>query len=67
LQPDQDKKPGRKLLTGNVKLEGMYKDPKRVSKDKPKQFMKEVSTKKLVDNDESDDEIPPLDNGYPAR
>jgi len=67
LQPDQDKKPGRKLLTGNVKLEGMYKDPKRVSKDKPKQFMKEVSTKRLVDNDESDDEIPPLDNGYPAR
>lgn len=61
LQPDQEK-PQRKQPKGTVSVQGIYKDPKRVVQEKPKAFLREVSTKRTVDNDDDeDDEIPPLD------
>lgn len=64
LQPDtQQQQKTRKLPNGTVSVKGMYQDPKRVSKDKPKELLREVATRRTVnDNDEDDDdEIPPLD------
>merc|ERR1719263_883107 len=63
LQPEQDPKARRKQPNGSVSVEGIYKDPRRVAKEKPKELLREVATKRidtgLVDDD--DDEIPPLE------
>merc|ERR1712070_657600 len=67
LEPEKELKPQKKQLNGTVSVQGIYKDPKRVTKkDKPKEFLREVVTRRTADNaeDEDDDEIPPLE---PAR
>lgn len=65
LQPDQDKKPGKKLQQGSSKemsIQGIYQDPKKVSKNKKEeQLLREVKTTRTVDNDDDDDDIPPLE------
>lgn len=62
LEPEQDKKPRRKQPLGSVSgIQGIYKDPNRVSKKQaPKEMLKEVSTRRTVDDDD-DDEIPTLE------
>lgn len=69
LQPDQEKekRPQRKQPNGTVSVQGIYKDPKRVVQEKPKELLREVSTRRTADNnddDDDDDDIPPLE---PAR
>jgi protein TilB len=63
LQPEKDPKPHKKQPNGSVSLQGIYKDPKRVVKEKPKELLREVTTKRIsnVDNEDDDDEIPPLE------
>jgi len=63
LQPEQDPKPRRKQLTGGVSVQDIYKDPnKKASKGKQKPELREISTRRTVDNDDDDDdEIPELE------
>jgi len=67
LQTDDHKYPkGRQQPNqpkGSVSVQGIYQDPKskKVGKDKPKEFLKAVSSRRTVDNDEDDDDIPPLE------
>jgi protein TilB len=64
LQPEEDPKPRQKKLNGSVSVQGIYKDPRRVAKGKPKELLREVTTKRVVNgslDDDDDDEIPALE------
>lgn len=50
----------------SVSLQGIYKDRKRVAKDKPATHLREIKTTRAPqaqgENDDDDDDIPPLEN-----
>lgn len=62
LEPEKDPKPQRKQLNGTVSgINNIYKDRnKKASVCKPKEMLKEVTTRRTADNYD-DDEIPPLE------
>lgn len=68
LKPAQDPPSrSRKVPVGNVSVQGIYKDPRKVV-DKPKELLREVATKRIgaqpnadAEDDDDDDCIPPLE------